>query len=65
VKQVLLSALLALSASMAHAVDVDPAAESEAFDVWAWIVSVFEGTQADDAQTPARYVVKSDGVIYD
>jgi hypothetical protein len=65
VKQVVLVALLALSSSMAYAVDAEPAAESESFDVWAWIVSLFESTDADDAQTSARYLVKSDGVIYD
>ena len=64
-KQVVLVALLALSSSMACAVDAERVAPSESFDVWAWIVSLFESSDADDAQTAARYLVKSDGVIYD
>ena len=68
-KRVLLFAVLALSSSMAWAVEGRAASESTFLDsFWAWFSSGFEDEETDsqDEETrPSRPIVKSDGVIYD
>jgi hypothetical protein len=64
-KPFVVCALFAVCSSLAHAVDAEPVVDSESFDPWAWIVSLFESGDEADTQTTPRYIVKSDGVIYD
>jgi hypothetical protein len=61
VKKIMLLAVLALGSSWAHASTVDADAEPAPFDFWAWMASLF----CADTETNARYLIKSDGVIYD
>lgn len=59
-KKLFLVALLGLSSSLAHATGRD-ALPDDAFDFWAWAASLF----ASETDSTTRYIVKSDGTIYD
>ena len=58
-KKVVLLAMLVFASSMMVASANAPSTESVSADFWNWLTSLF--VDAGDA----RYVVKSDGVVYD
>ena len=58
-KKVVLLAMLVFASAMMEASASTPATESVSADFWNWLTSLFVDAGA------ARYVVKSDGVVYD